>query len=466
MQRYWGKNFDRRALLKRGLQVSAGAAAYGLFSEADRKEIMAKAAAFQDRKVTITAIQPIVATADTDSRGMAYQEIYNRFMEQYPDITVEWAYSPWPEFTQALSVAIGGGNAPDVATWIDDQRIPSLAANGFLRSVDDLAANDGLDLTPIDPIALSSATYAGRLYGLPYYWDDRILFHNTDYYAEAGIETPPTTWEEAVAMGSELDRKDGDLYTRIGWIPLSPSSIGGSTGGGGGNSFLFMYGWQNGGQFANEDFTKVTVNDPAIIEALEWCVQVSDQYGGAEEQANFIEQASRGTPPFATGAVAMINQTSGFGANLDANNTPDNPIIKWAPSVSPYNTTSATWSGVLSASLPVGTKYPEESWELAKFMMTPETQTYLAETLNWIPTRRSLWESISSWEGNQEIAVALEAFPTTHIRPPLPNSLEVWDELLRASDAALYHQTSAKGALDAANAKIQEGLDKYLSGNS
>ncbi len=121
---------------------------------------------------------------------------------------------------------------------------------------------------------------------------------------------------------------------------------------------------------------------------------------------------------------------------------------------------------MLSASLPVGTKYPEESWELAKFMLSPETQTYLAETLNWIPTRRSLWESISAWEGNQEIAVALEAFPTTHIRPPLPNSQELWDELLRASDAALYHQSSAKDAIDAANAKIQEGLDKYLSGNS
>jgi ABC-type glycerol-3-phosphate transport system substrate-binding protein len=466
MQRFWGKNFDRRALLKRTLQVSAGAAAFSVYTAEQRQEILAKAAAFQDRKVTIKAIQPLSATADTDDRGMAIQEVYNRFMEQYPDISVEWAYSPWPEYTQALSVAIGGGNAPDVAVWIDDQRIPSLAANGFLRTVDDLAANDGIDLTEIDPIALSSATYAGHLYGLPYYWDDRIMFHNTDYFAEAGIETAPTTWDEAVAMGAELDRKDGDSYTRVSWIPLSPSSIGGSVGGGGGNSFLFMYGWQNGGEFANADFTQVTVNDPAIVEALEWCVTVSDQYGGAEEQANFIEQASRGTPPFATGAVAMINQVSGFGVNLDANASADDPKINWAAAASPYNTTAATWSGVLSASLPVGTEHPEESWELAKFMLSPETQTYMAETLLWIPTRRSLWESIESWKGNAEIATALDAFSTTHIRPPLPNSQELWDEILRASDAALYHQASAKDALDAANTKIQAGLDKYLQGNS
>jgi multiple sugar transport system permease protein len=265
-------------------------------------------------------------------------------------------------------------------------------------------------------------------------------------------------------MGSELDRKDGDLYSRIGFIPLSPSSIGGSVGGAAGNSFLFLYGWQNGGQFANADLTQVTVNDPAIVAALEWCVQVSDQYGGAEEQANFIEQASRGTPPFATGAVAMINQVSGFGQNLDAN--AEGTPVPWAPSVSPYSTTSATWSGVLSSALPEGGEHPEESWELAKYMLAPETQTYLAETLRWIPTRRSLWDSIEGWTENAEIQVALEAFPTTHIRPPLPNSQELWDEVLRASDAALYHQATPQEALDAANAKIQEGLDRYLSGNS
>ena len=64
--------------------------------------------------------------------------------------------------------------------------------------------------------------------------------------------------------------------------------------GGGGNSFLFIYGWQNGGEFVSDDLTTVTVNDPAIVEALEWCVQVSDNYGGAEEQANFIAAGRRG----------------------------------------------------------------------------------------------------------------------------------------------------------------------------
>jgi multiple sugar transport system permease protein len=464
MQKYWGRYFSRRSLLRTGGALAA-AGALGLtsrFTPAARAEILAKAAAYQDRPVTLKAVQPIVATPETNDIGLAIQEVYNRFMDANPTIGVEFSYSPWVEFTQALSVAIGGGNAPDVATWIDDQRVPALAANGFLRTVDDLAAADGVDLSDIDPVALSSNMFAGKLYGIPYYWDARILFHNTDHFAEAGLTTPPATWEEAVAMGAELDVKDGDTYTRIGYIPLSPSTVGGSTNGGGGNSFLFIYGWQNGGSFVSDDLTTVTVNDPAIVEALEWCVEVSDKYGGAEEQANFIQQASRGANPFLTGSVSMMTTVTGFGANtIDA---ADNPV-SWGASASPYNTTPATWSGVLSTALPVGTKYPEESWELAKFIQSPETQAYFAEQLRWIPTRRAIWPDIEIFTTDPELTVGLEAFPTTHIRPPLPNSQELWDEILRASDAALYHQATPQEALDAANAKIQQGLDRFLQGS-
>ncbi|MCD6032081.1 MAG: hypothetical protein K0S78_4263, partial [Thermomicrobiales bacterium] len=136
MQKYWGKHFSRRSLL----QTSGALAATSLvglnsrFTPEARAEILAKAATFQDRPITLKAIQPIAATPDATDAGAAFQEVYNRFMEANPTIAVEFQYSPWVEFTQALSVAIGGGNAPDVATWIDDQRVPSLAANGFLRT--------------------------------------------------------------------------------------------------------------------------------------------------------------------------------------------------------------------------------------------------------------------------------------------------------------------------------------------
>ena len=117
---------------------------------------------------------------------------------------------------------------------------------------------------------------------------------------------------------------------------------------------------------------------------------------------------------------------------------------------------------MLSTALPAGSKHPAEAWELAKFFMSPEIQSYLATTLRWIPTRKSLWSQIPLMRTDPEMALSVQILATTHIRPPVPNSQQLWDELLRASDNALFHRMSPKAALDAANATIQAGLDKHL----
>lgn len=464
----YNDGFSRRRFLQRTGQATLAVGSLGIlnayapFTEDARAAILEEARSYAGRAVTLRALQPIAPTNKT-VQGLAYQEVYNRFMRAHPSIQVQFEYSPWANFTQSLSVAIGGGNAPDVATWIDDQRIPQLAATGFLVALDDLIKADKLDLaSQIDPLALASHRYKGKLYGLPYYYDARALYYNKNMLSKAGVKTLPTTWDEANRLGRELDVKDSSgRYTRLGYVPLSPSTIGSSTGGPGGNSFLFIYGWQNGGEFANADLTKVTVNDPAIVDALTWCVKVSDQVGGAVQQGAFALRASRGgtVDPFSLGSMAMMTQPLNFGhSTVDAQKA----LVKWGVTQAPYHTRPATWSGVLSAALPVGGKHQAEAWELAKFIISTEIQTYLANTLRFIPTRKSLWSKIPLMKTDPEMALSVKILPTTHIRPPIPNSQQLWDELLRASDNALYHRMTPKAALDAANATIQQGLDKYL----
>jgi ABC-type glycerol-3-phosphate transport system substrate-binding protein len=459
--------FSRRRFLQRTGQAALAAGSVGLlsannpFTEEARAAILEEARSYAGRSVTIRAVQPITPTNKT-VQGLAFQEVYNRFMRANPSIQVTFEYIPWGNFTQALSVAIGGGNAPDVATWIDDQRIPQLAAGGFLTSLTPLIKADKLAIGQIDPLALASNTYKGNLYGLPYYYDARALYYNKDILAKAGVKTLPTTWDEADKLGRELDVKNSNgQYTQLGYVPLSPSTLGGSTSAPGGNSFLFIYGWQNGGEFANKDLTKATVNDPAIVDALAWCVKVNDEVGGAVQQGSFALRYSRGgtVDPFGLGVMAMETHELNFGHGfIDTMK----PSVHWGVTQAPYKVRPATWSGVLSAAMPAGGKNQAASWELTKYMLSPETQTYLANTLRWIPTRKSLWSQIPLMKTDPEMALSVKILPTTHIRPPIPNSQQLWDEILRASDNALYHRMSPKAALDAANATIQQGLDKYL----
>jgi len=50
-----------------------------------------------------------------------------------------------------------------------------------------------------------SATYGGKLYGVPYYAGSRVVIYRTDYFKKAGITSPPTSLAELMADGKKLD---------------------------------------------------------------------------------------------------------------------------------------------------------------------------------------------------------------------------------------------------------------------
>ncbi|MFC1474760.1 extracellular solute-binding protein [bacterium] len=58
---------------------------------------------------------------------------------------------------------------------------------------------------------LDSATYRGKLWGIPLIGDTYSLFCNTDLFKAAGVEKPPVTWKETIEKAGRLTRDtDGD----------------------------------------------------------------------------------------------------------------------------------------------------------------------------------------------------------------------------------------------------------------
>ena len=99
--------------------------------------------------------------------------------------------------------------APDLAelgtTWN-----PDFAAMGALVDLGPYVAKwgHGNDLLPA---LVESATYNGKLYGLPWYAGNRSVYYRKDWFAEEGIEEFPTTWEDFVEVAIRLTKDtDGD----------------------------------------------------------------------------------------------------------------------------------------------------------------------------------------------------------------------------------------------------------------
>jgi multiple sugar transport system substrate-binding protein len=136
--------------------------------------------------------------------GEVVAELLSEFERTHPGITVKVQRLPWTAAHEKLLTAFAGNVTPDVCqlgnTWI-----PELAALKALEPLDSYAA--------ASPIVHSDDYFAGiwdtnridgKLYGVPWYVDTRLVFYRRDLLRQVGFSTPPKSWPEWKRMLAAL----------------------------------------------------------------------------------------------------------------------------------------------------------------------------------------------------------------------------------------------------------------------
>nr|MBN1229396.1 extracellular solute-binding protein [Anaerolineae bacterium] len=125
-----------------------------------------------------------------DTRSAILQELTDDFLVAYQvEVIVEEVASIRDNFV----VAAPAGEGPDIFVGAHDW-LGQVVASGLVLPID-LGDKAALFTDP----ALTGCTYAGELYCMPYATENLGFFYNTDL-----IDTPPTTWDELVQMGKDL----------------------------------------------------------------------------------------------------------------------------------------------------------------------------------------------------------------------------------------------------------------------
>jgi maltose-binding protein MalE len=129
--------------------------------------------------------------------------VANAYTEQTGTPT-ELATVPNDSFKSNLAIAGPGGEGPDVYgpiahDWIGEFQIQGLAAEIPAELI------EGRD--DIIPVALDALTTEGKLSALPIFVESVALVYNADM-----VPTPPATWEELVAIATELTAGDGYVF--------------------------------------------------------------------------------------------------------------------------------------------------------------------------------------------------------------------------------------------------------------
>ena len=152
--------------------------------------------------------------------GEVVTELLREFERTHPGIRVEVQQLPWTAAHEKLLTAFAGDATPDVCqlgnTWI-----PEFAALNALEPLGErVAASAVIDPRDYFPGIWDTNVVDGKLYGVPWYVDTRLLFYRRDLLARAGYATPPRSWAEWTAALAAMKRDAGpDRYAIL--LPLN-----------------------------------------------------------------------------------------------------------------------------------------------------------------------------------------------------------------------------------------------------
>lgn len=420
---------------------------------------------------------------------------------------------------QKLMTAIVGKVPPDVVNQ-DRFTIGDWASRGafmdltpFIRR--DRSKPDGVRPEEYYKPCWNEAVYKGGVYAIPNSTDARFLFYNKTLFRKAGLDPnkPPRTWDELREYTRRLTVRDNTgRIVQIGFIPDF------------GNSWFYLYSWQNEGEFMDPTGRICTLNNPRSVTSLEYCKKLYEDAGGAPVVTRFRSGfQGEAMDPFLTGSVAMkvdcdmaANLIARFNPGMDFGVAPapvpterfqrgvlnvefgqggwPSGIDQKSYSVRKSRSVSGsvfsgkpayiTWSGGFSWAIPVGSRHTRLAWEYIKWMNSPESNVIgaiaqrkynLSRGSPYTPAihaNMKVNESVFARcapeipRFRKTLKFALSMMPYSRFRPVTFVGQQLWDQHAWAYDKAINYREShmtPKQAVDEATASVQRDLDAVYS---
>jgi len=229
----------------------------------------------------------------TDVEADSLNALLDEWNADHPDIQVKPLFVNNDKALQKLTVALQGGEPPDI-TYQYGSSLASVAAAPGLVDLTDWVKTPDVDWEDFIPGAREAATVDGKVLGIPALVDNLALVYNKDLFDQAGLDypTPDWTWDDlraaAKALTDPAEKRFGFAYPMDAsedsvwhWDPLL---------------------WQKGGSILTEDGSKAAFNSPEGVEALELFAGMA-----VDDKSVYLDiQNSAYTSLFNNGRIGML----------------------------------------------------------------------------------------------------------------------------------------------------------------
>lgn len=269
-----------------------------------------------------------------------------------------------PGDPQKLKVSLAGGVPIDLFYYAGGS-FTSLAHTGLLADLQPFIDRDpGFDLDEFFPAAVDAHRYRGTLYGLPQTVSPVLFVYNKHLFDRAGTEYPSGswTWDDIVEKGKKLT-VDANADGETDQFAFSYQSYVS-------DNRWSMYVWQNGADVFSADQSRLILDEPEAIEALNYYRDLGMVHGIAPLLNDPILKNSDYNKIFNEGKAAMIPQTRYY-------NPP--PDIDWGLTLVPKGRERATTLVTNFYSMVDSSSQKEEAWRLLRHLLTVSTRKELLD---------------------------------------------------------------------------------------
>ena len=125
--------------------------------------------------------------------------------DKYPNVTLNWEAYALDSYKTKLKAAVAADELPDIFVTPTGSFLGDFTEAGCIYCLDDMYEEYEDELPEC---MLTTSTFGGKHYGVPYNMNTIILFANMDLLKEAGYDEIPTTYNDLIECCEALKKKN------------------------------------------------------------------------------------------------------------------------------------------------------------------------------------------------------------------------------------------------------------------
>ncbi len=376
------------------------------------------------------------------------------FEKENPGIKVKPIYSGTYQESIVKALTANKAGDPPVLSVLLSTDMYSLIDEDAIVPWDELVRTDADRAwhASFFPGFMENSQTGGRTWGIPFQRSTIVLYWNKELFKEAGLDPnkAPANWNEMVDFAKKLTKKDG-AGNVAQWGVQVPSS---------GFPYWLFQGFttQNNVVLMNKEGTKTYYDNPAVIEALQFWVDLSKKHGVMKP--GIIEW---GTTPkdFFERKVAMMWTTTGNLTNVKANAKFDFGVAMLPAGKRRGTPTGGGNFYLFKKSTP---QQREAALRFVRWITTPERAAQWGIETGYVAVRGDAWETPGMKkyvQGFPQAAVARDQLQYAVAELSTHDNQRVTKALNDGLQAALTGTKTADAAMKDAQREAERILKPY-----